>query len=294
MPGSSAPAATAASRRDVLHSQLIRSYSYMFSDRLFQEWFEHSGFANFGYWSDSDTRAATASEQLVDRLVERIPAAARRGAVLDAGCGAGGTTKRLSRHFAVDQITAINIGLDQLESASKRVPEARFLRMDAAQLDFPDESFDHVVCVEAAHHFHTRARFLVEAFRVLKPGGYLVMADVLFTLGDRVVPHVRHALLRRVCEREPLTYAPENVIQNVEAYAELLWLTGFRDVEIDNAVDRTWRQFYRNYRRFLWRALMKYPLAMKTILNRLVLLATWNCSIKAYPLVCARKPLPAA
>ena len=45
-------------------------------------------------------------------------------------------------------------------------------------MDFPDASFDAVVCVEAAFHFPSRARFFSEAFRLLHPGGVLTMSDI--------------------------------------------------------------------------------------------------------------------
>jgi ubiquinone/menaquinone biosynthesis C-methylase UbiE len=45
--------------------------------------------------------------------------------------------------------------------------------MDAARLAFADAQFDAVICVEAAFHFDTRAAFLREALRVLKPAGAL-------------------------------------------------------------------------------------------------------------------------
>ena len=48
---------------------------------------------------------------------------------------------------------------------------------DACQLPFEDNTFDRVLAVECIFHFPSRERFLAEAARVLKPGGYLAVSD---------------------------------------------------------------------------------------------------------------------
>src|SRR3546814_7519136 len=102
------------------------------------------------------------------RLLSFIPSP--HGSVLDVACGKGETTRYLSRHFAPDKITAINISEKQLARGRQNVPGATFRLMDATALEFADASFDAVVCVEAAFHFNTREKFLAEALRVLKIG----------------------------------------------------------------------------------------------------------------------------
>ena len=57
-------------------------------------------------------------------------------------------------------------------------PGLRFVQGDAEALPFGDASFDAVLNVESAHWYPDVARFLAEVFRVLRPGGFLLLADV--------------------------------------------------------------------------------------------------------------------
>lgn len=53
-----------------------------------------------------------------------------------------------------------------------------FVHGDAENLPFPDESFDAVINVEAAHLYPDYPRFLREVARVLRPGGHFLYADL--------------------------------------------------------------------------------------------------------------------
>lgn len=92
----------------------------------------------------------------------------------------GASTRLLIEFYPAQDIWAINISQQQIDSTLKNAPGCNALVMDAVDLAFDDGFFDNLICVEAALHFETRRKFLEEALRVLKPGGHLVMSDMLF------------------------------------------------------------------------------------------------------------------
>ena len=96
--------------------------------------------------------------------------AKKEGTILDVAWGKGATTRYLLRYFKSENFTGINISEKQLTRRRENVLGCTFLLMSATELKFPDQSFDHITCVEAALDFHTREKFFQEALRVPRPG----------------------------------------------------------------------------------------------------------------------------
>lgn len=99
--------------------------------------------------------------------------------VLDVATGTGHTAfffaQRLAHVFAIDRNPAM-LGKAQ-EEADRKSFSCRFLRGEADDLPFDDQTFDLVVCRLAAHHFENPAGFVAESARVLRPGGRLLIID---------------------------------------------------------------------------------------------------------------------
>jgi SAM-dependent methyltransferase len=118
--------------------------------------------------------------------------------VLDAGCGFGGTIAALNERMAGLELHGLNIDPRQLSRAAATVParpgnRIAFQAGDACALPYADASFDRVLAVECVFHFPSRAAFLAEARRVLKPGGALVLSD--FVPAPAFAPLCRLAML---------------------------------------------------------------------------------------------------
>lgn len=184
--------------------------------------FAHTPFWNTGYWQPTTQSQEAACVNLMELLLSFLPA--RTGSILDVGCGRGGSTGYLLRDYPADQITGINISPEQLALCRERLPQIAFLEMDAAALTFPNDTFDTVLCVEAMSHFNTRAAFLTEALRVLKPGGYLVFADLLQ-------------------QRDSTAQPVENYLESADDYTALALAAGFARAEVYDAGEEAWNRF---------------------------------------------------
>lgn len=139
---------------------------------------------HLGYWDGSADTAdfPAAQARLTARVIDRLPLLPGQD-VLDIACGFGGTLAALNDATASSVLAGVNIDLRQLAICGSIRPRAgnriALVAADACALPFPDRAFDHAVCVEAMFHFPSRARFLAEAARVLRPGGLLLATDIL-------------------------------------------------------------------------------------------------------------------
>lgn len=100
--------------------------------------------------------------------------------VLEVGCGRGGGASYLARYLSPRRMVGVDLGRTNIATCRRAhsSPNLEFLQGDAQALPLPDSSVDVVVNVESSHAYPSFDRFLAEVARVLRPGGWLLLADV--------------------------------------------------------------------------------------------------------------------
>jgi SAM-dependent methyltransferase len=119
------------------------------------------------------------------------------GKVLDVATGGGDFISFLLEHLT-DYDEIIGIDTDASRSAAfatafKDKPRIRFVVMDAAHMDFQDDSFDAVCISNSLHHMSDPMAVLNEMKRVLRPGGHLVISETY--RDDQTETQMTHVLL---------------------------------------------------------------------------------------------------
>ena len=102
--------------------------------------------------------------------------------VLDVACGAGHVAEQLAPH--VRQVVGVDLTRALLDAGAARLRDAGVDNVllqegTVAGLPFVDASFDLVVCRTALHHFVDPERAVDEMRRVCRPGGRVVVADMV-------------------------------------------------------------------------------------------------------------------
>jgi SAM-dependent methyltransferase len=119
------------------------------------------------------------------RVRAHLSALPVRARVLDAGCGEGILVEEFHDRLAIE-------GIDSHYQSD------RVRRGSVTALPYPDGSFDHALCLDVLEHlsFEDQDRALAELFRVIRPGGGLLVtvpnlahlqSRVHFALGGRLI-----------------------------------------------------------------------------------------------------------
>jgi ubiquinone/menaquinone biosynthesis C-methylase UbiE len=156
--------------------------------------------------------------------------------ILDVGCGGGRTLSKLAEGATQGKVYGIDYSEESV-AASKRT-NARWIDMErvevrhgsVSQLPFRDEMFDLVTAVETHFWWPDLPRDIREIFRVLKPGGRLIVIAEIYRGANTTVAKLADE------------YAPRTgmTLLDVGEHRTLFAKAGYSEVEVIEERDKGW------------------------------------------------------
>ena len=190
---------------------------------------------HYGVFLTGDEPLEVATGALTAMMIEGAELAPGL-AVLDVGCGSGAPACRLATEHAVTVlgITTSEVGVAAATARAEAagIAGVEFEQRDGTDNGLPDESFDRVWVLESSHLMPDRAALLAECARVLRPGGRMVLCDII---RRREVPFLELRDRRDEFAVLRSAYGAARM-DPLEEYADLAGRAG---LEIDRAVDIT-------------------------------------------------------
>ncbi|MCO6475419.1 MAG: methyltransferase domain-containing protein [Phaeodactylibacter sp.] len=251
---------------------------------------------HFGFYDQRAGRHTAALEN-TNRILAGLAGLKPRQRILDAGCGSGGSCLWLARHLQA-QAVGITPVRSQVEEARRLAAKAgldnhtTFLQADYCQAPFEENSFDCVWACESLCHAVEKSAFYREAFRLLRPGGQLVIAEYVRTRR----PHGAGG------EKLLLSWLNGWAIPDIDTPQEHLSharAAGFEGTRIRDFTGQTWvslKNLHKIARRWMWANYLLYGLGIRSraqhgnIQGGIRQFEALNQGLWFYAAITARKP----
>ncbi len=219
--------------------QNIREFYDASSGLWEQIWGEHMHHGYYGRGGNYKLERRQAQIELIEELLlwAGYNQNQKPQNIIDVGCGIGGSTLYLAKKFG-SQATGITLSPVQAARATERASQAdlesqvRFEVANALDMPFEEETFDLVWSLESGEHMPDKTKFIAECYRVLKPGGKIILAtwchrETNSLAGDLTPDEIAH--LKEIYRVYCLPY-----VISLSEYRTIALDCGFQDLIADD------------------------------------------------------------
>ena len=207
-----------------------------------QIWGEHM---HHGYYGRSGNNKVNRRQAQIDLIEELLAWAGYTDKnsltnpqnIIDVGCGIGGSSLYLAQKFDAN-VTGITLSPVQANRGTDRAKNAgleekvQFQVANALEMPFPDNQFDLVWSLESGEHMPDKTQFLAECYRVLRPGGKLILATWCHRSTDSVAGALTKDEKRHLAEIYRVYCLPHVI--SLPDYEAIAVKCGFKDLRADD------------------------------------------------------------
>lgn len=158
------------------------------------------------------------------------------GSVLETACGTGRVTGQLRKALSSEvRLIATDLNADMITIAKKIITDENieWLTADAQSLPFDDNSFDLLVCQFGLMFVPDKAKALSEAFRVLRPGGRIIL-NTWDKLEENPAFYTADQIVQKYFPKDPPMFFHIPFSMHDEKELQLLFANaGFRNIRTD-------------------------------------------------------------
>jgi tocopherol O-methyltransferase len=270
------------------------------SSKLWEDvWGEHM---HHGYYVPEDrTDHVQAQIDLIDEVLRwgNVTDDAPPIAVVDVGCGIGGSSRHIVGRFPNCTAQGITLSPYQAARGNELAAErgltdrATFRVADALEMPFEDDSFDLVWSLESGEHMPDKARFVEELFRVATPGGRILIVTWCHRDLTQDEPNLTHEEERLLAKINRAYYLPRWC--SVQDYVNLLEANGATDVRREDwsyIIAPFWKAVIRSSMNFrsVWGLMRSGFSTIRGAYAMLLMLRGFNRGLIKFGLLTCTKP----